>query len=168
MRKTIAALTAVSAVLICVTVAPAVMDEAEVDPRDVKAIALAPIAEPLNGKNVALTLEVKPPRPKRLPRGISIVINGKQVNLVDDGTWPDARAGDGIYTAAAKTKDGQPLKEKIIQRLEQSGGQLEHHASALPSSCTFRRVDCPVGCKSLIFRTRCVICFELVECEIGF
>ena len=145
-------------------VSPARVDEGVVEKKDLKSVAVKPIEQPRDGKNVALTLEVKPATSKRLPRGVSIGINGKPVDLVDDGNWPDVAAGDGIYTIGLKTKDGKPLKEGGSLRLSEASSSA-HHAF-LPFGCTFNRVSCGIGCKSLIFRTTCVVCFELASCEI--
>jgi len=98
---------------------PARVDEAIVEKRDLKSVAVAPIEKPRDGKNVALTLEVKPATSKRLPRGVSIGVNGKSLDLLDDGNWPDITAGDGIYTLGLKTKDGKPLKEGGSLRLSE-------------------------------------------------
>jgi hypothetical protein len=160
MRLSIVA--ALFALLLCAVVTPAWVDEPEVDPRDARAIAIEPIAKPREGKNVALSLEIK--SAKRLPRGLSVVINGRQVKLTDDGRWPDARAGDGIFSVGAKTSDGQPLKEKTLLRLDGSA----HHVEAPAISCTLKRVECPKDCKSAVFGSRCVLCFELTECTISF
>ena len=144
-------------------VSPARVDEAIVEKKDLKSVAVAPIERPRDGKNVALTLEVKPATSKRLPRGVSIGINGKSLDLRDDGNWPDVTAGDGIYTLGLKTKDGKPLKEGGSLRLSEATSSAHH---ALPLGCTFNRVSCGIGCKSILFGTRCVICFELASCDI--
>ncbi len=145
-------------------VSTARVDEAIVEKKDLKSVAVAPIEKPRDGKNAALTLEVRPATSKRLPRVVTIGINGKPLDLVDDGNWPDAAAGDGIYTIGLKTRDGKPLKEGGSLRLAETASSTHH---ALPLSCTFNRVSCGVGCKSLIFRTKCVVCFELASCTIG-
>lgn len=162
--KKVIAITAVTAFFaLSAIVSPARVDEAIVEKKDLKSVAVAPIEKPRDGKNVALTLEVKAATSKRLPRGVSIGINGKPLDLVDDGNWPDVAAGDGIYTIGLKTKDGKALKRGGSLRLSEAASSTHH---ALPLGCTFNRVSCGIGCKSLIFRTTCVVCFELASCDI--
>jgi hypothetical protein len=168
MRKIIISLAAAGLILWAAP-APASPDETEVEKADVQAVNLEAIASPRDGKNVALTLEARPRSRKQLPRGLSVVINGKQVNLTDDGAWPDAQAGDGVYTAAGRTRNGRPFKDRVSLRLQQSAAGFEFApVSAAALGCTFRSVTCGAGCKSIIFRTKCVVCFELESCEIGF
>ena len=154
---------ALSALLLCSVVATAWVDEPEISPSELKAISTEPIAKPRDGKNVAVTLEVKQGQ-KRLPRGVTIVVNRKQVALKDDGNWPDLVAGDGIFTVGAKTTDGAPLKKKTSLRLDGSS----HHAEAPSISCTFKKVECPKDCRSVIFGSKCVVCLEFSDCTISF
>ena len=151
-----------SALLLCSVVATAWVNEQDISPSDLKAISSEPLAKPRDGKNVAVTLEVK--SGKQLPRGVSIVVNRKQVALKDDGNWPDLIAGDGIFTVGAKTTDGEPLKRKTSLRLDVSS----HHSEAPSVGCTFKRVECPKDCRSILFGSKCVVCLELTECTISF
>ena len=108
MKRPLAALAVAAFFVLCGVLTSARVTEDEVQPQDARAIATAPVHE-RNGKNVALTLEVRPDSPRKLPRGLSILVNDHQVNLYDDGRWPDEQSGDGIYTTAGKTTDAKEL-----------------------------------------------------------
>jgi hypothetical protein len=165
MRKRTATLAIIPFFAICAVITPARLKDEEVNARDAKKIATAPIPE-RNGKNVALTLEVRPDTPKNLPKGLTILVNGRQAHLYDNGRWPDETAGDGIYTAAGKTKDGKPLQEKTSAAIR-SDQSSNHAAKPLPSiGCTFTVVKCPSTCTSTVFGTKCVLCVKIESCTI--
>src|SRR5262249_6640011 len=147
MRKTIVAFAITSFFLVSGLLTSARVGDDELEPRDAKAISTSPIKE-RNGKNVALTVEVHPDGPKKLPKGVTVLINNRQAHLYDDGRWPDEQSGDGIYTIAGKTTDGKPLEKKTSLPLR-IGQRSNHVESLVPSiGCSFEVVDCPVGCKS--------------------
>lgn len=79
MKKVIAISAVTAFFAFSAIVSPARVDEAIVEKKDLKSVAIAPIATPREGKNVALTLEVRTATSKRLPRGVGIGINGKQL-----------------------------------------------------------------------------------------
>ena len=137
----------------------------DVEKKQVKTIEVRNV-NPKNGKNVALSLEVDSASTK-LPNGLTALVNDRQVNVYDDGRWPDERASDGIYTVGATTRDHEPLKEKSTLRLQTSGFSL-HHAPQPAVSCTLRVVECPKTCTSIIFGSKCAICLKLEECTIEF
>jgi hypothetical protein len=164
MRKVTIAVVIATALLFCIVSVPGRGGDFEVDSRHVKSIEIRNVSA-RNNKNVALDIVVNPPPNTRLPKGISALVNNHQVNLYDDGRWPDEHANDGIYTAAGATKNGEPLDEKAIFR--PGSGLYGHHA--MPKiSCKFVRVECPKDCTSIIFHSKCVICFDLRECTIEF
>ena len=166
MRRAIAAFAVTTFFVLGGVLTSARVSDDEVQPQDAKAISTAPIRE-RNGKNVALTLEVHPDTPKKLPKGITILINDRQAHLYDDGRWPDEQAGDGIYTTAGKTTDGKPLEKKTSLPIR-VGQRSNHFVSPLPSiGCSFAVVECPKDCKSWIFGAKCLVCFKLSECSIS-
>src|SRR5438105_15140094 len=75
MRRTIAALAMAALFLIFGVFTSARVADEEAQPRDAKSISTWPIQE-RNGKNVALALEVHPDTPRKLPKGITILVNG--------------------------------------------------------------------------------------------
>ena len=64
---------ALSALLLCSVVATAWVDEPEINPSDLKAVSTEPLAKPRDGKNVAVTLEVKQGQ-KRLREGSLLLL----------------------------------------------------------------------------------------------
>jgi hypothetical protein len=167
-RRALAAALIATFLFICVIAAPAArVADSEIESREAKSIAVAPVAA-RNGKNVALILEVRPDTPRALPRGATILVNGKQVHLYDDGRWPDGREGDGLYAAAARTKDGKPLRERTVSPIRTNAATFDPVSMALSIGCTFKSVKCPSGCKSIIFGTKCVVCLEFESCELSF
>src|SRR5215467_1683830 len=154
--KRITAALAITAMMLLVTVLTSGHGtDFQVEKRHVKTLTIRNVPE-RGGKNVALEVGVQPPAGVKLPRGITALVNDYQVNLYDDGRWPDDRAGDGVYAAAGVTRDGKPLNEKSTLRLA-TGALLEHHASLPEISCKFRVVECPKDCTSVIFGSKCVI-----------
>ena len=165
--KKISVALAITAIILIVTVLTSGRGaDFELEKKHVKTLTIRNVPE-RGGKNVALEVGVQPPAGVKLPRGITALVNDHQVHLYDDGRWPDDRASDGVYTAAGLTKDGAPLIEKSTIRLP-GGGVLEHHASVPEISCKFKVVECPKDCTSIIFGSKCVICFKLEECTIKF
>lgn len=150
--------------LFAAVIAPGRAADQEIDRRHVKTVEVRNVT-PRGGKNIALEIAINPPPGVKLPRGISALVNGGQVHLYDDGRWPDERAGDGVYSAAAATKNGQPLNDKATLRL-QSNSLFEPSALAPKFSCTLKIVECPSNCKSSIFQTRCVVCISVQDCEL--
>ena len=138
-------------------------DDRGLDRRNVRSVELRNVS-PRNGKNVALDIAVNPPAGIRLPRGISATINGQQVNLLDDGTWPDSRAGDGVYSVGGATKE--PLADKATLRL-QSAGRFEPVGSP-KVECKFTAVECPANCTSVLFGSKCVVCLKFEGCTVSF
>ena len=94
--------------LLCAVIAPGRGDDQELAKRHVKSIEVWNVPQ-RGGKNVALGIAVNQSPGLTLPRGITALINDRQVHLYDDGRWPDPSAGDGVYTVAGSTRDGQPL-----------------------------------------------------------
>jgi len=164
MKRITIALMMGTVVLLAAVIAPGRGADQEIDRRHVKTVEVRNVT-PRGGKNVALDIAINPPPGVKLPRGISAVVNGRQVHLYDDGRWPDERAGDGVYSAAASTKDGQPLKDKATLRLQRSTFGPTTFAPKI--SCTLKIVECPTNCKSAIFQTRCVICISVQDCELS-
>src|SRR5262249_22610237 len=134
-------------------------DDKGLDRRNVRTVELRNVS-PRNGKNVALDIAVTPPAGTRLPRGISVTVNGQQVNLLDDGTWPDARAGDGVYSTGGTTKE--PLTDKSTLRL-QSTSSVEP-VGPPKVECRFTAVECPANCTSVVFGSKCVVCLKFEGC----
>jgi hypothetical protein len=165
MRRLTTALIIATTLLLGAILTSAHNSDFELEKRHVKNIAVRNVS-PRNGKNVALEIAVNPPPGVKLPRGITALVNTRQVQLYDNGAWPDDRGGDGVYTAGAATKSGEPLKENTTFRLP--GGELFEHAVAPKISCKFKVKECPKDCTSILFHSKCVICFELEECEISF
>lgn len=166
MRKGIAVFALTTFFVLCTVLSSARVLNDEVQPGDAKLISTSPIRE-RNGKNVALSLEVRPDGPRKLPRGLTILVNNRQVHLYDDGRWPDEQSGDGIYTTAGKTTDGKPLEKKTSFPIR-LGQRSNHFVNPLPSiGCTFERVECPKDCTSILFGSKCLICFNLKECSIS-
>jgi hypothetical protein len=141
-------------------------DDSQLDRKHVRSVEIRNVAA-RNGKNVSLDIAVNPPPNIKLPRGISAVVNGRQVHLYDDGRWPDERTGDGVYSVGGSTRDKQPLSDKTTLR-GQSAGLPEAVAASPKVKCTLRQVECPRDCKSAIFGSKCVICLEFKDCEISF
>ena len=167
MKSRIAAAIAITATILLATILTAGHGaDFELEKKHVKTLTVRNVTE-RDGKNVALGVGVQPPAGVKLPRGITALVNDHQVHLYDDGRWPDDRAGDAVYTAAGATKDGDPLTEKSTLRLS-SAGLFEHHVSSPEISCKFKVVECPKDCTSVLFGSKCVICFSLEECTIKF
>jgi len=167
MKSRVAAAIAITATILLATILTAGHGaDFELEKKHVKTLTVRNVTE-RDGKNVALGVGVQPPAGVKLPRGITALVNDHQVHLYDDGRWPDDRASDGVYTAAGATKDGKPLIEKSTLRLA-GAGMLEHHASVPEISCKFVVVECPTDCKSIIFGSKCVVCFKLEDCTIKF
>jgi hypothetical protein len=167
MQRTVTAAIAITATIFLATILSSGRSaDFELEKKHVKSLTVRNVPD-RGGKNVALEVGVEPPAGVKLPRGITALINDRQVHLYDDGRWPDDRANDGVYTTAGATKDGKPLIEKSTLRLA-SGQLLEHHANLPAISCKFKVVECPKDCKSVIFGSKCVVCFSLEECSISF
>jgi len=165
MKRTVVALMITTMLLLGAVLTSGRGSDFQVEKRHVKSIEVRNVPA-RNGKNVALEIAVKPPPDVKLPTGITALVDGRQVHLYDDGRWPDERAGDGLYTVAGATKNGDALREKLTLRLP-SSGTFEHHA-AVPAECTVRVVDCPASCESVLFRSKCVVCFKIENCEFKF
>jgi len=165
--KRIAAALAITATTLLVTVLTSGRGtDFELEKKHVKTLTVRNVTE-RSGKNVALEVGVEPPAGVRLPRGITALVNDRQVHLYDDGRWPDDRASDGVYTGAGLTRGGDPLIEKSTLRLS-AAGLFEHHASAPKIGCKFKVVECPKDCTSIIFGSKCTVCFKIEECSIEF
>ncbi|MGI8897801.1 MAG: hypothetical protein ACR2IB_05350 [Pyrinomonadaceae bacterium] len=60
-----------------------------------------------------LSIEVKPDTPKKLPKGIGVLANGRPLDLLDYGSWPDERrkvfnqyeSGTEVSSAASPAPD---------------------------------------------------------------
>ena len=165
MKRLTAFLTIAMSLLLFGTIVPGRSKDLELGKRHVKSVEMRNVS-PRNGRNVALDINVKAPVGASLPKGITALLNDRQVHFYDDGRWPDERAGDGVYSVAGATKSGEPLDERTTLRV-QSTELFEHHAALPKISCTLKVVECPSDCKSVLFHSKCVICLKLESCEIG-
>jgi hypothetical protein len=145
---------------------PARGDDQQIDRRHVRTVEVQNVT-PRGGKNVALQIAINPPPGIKLPTNISALVNDRQIDLYDDGRWPDERGGDGVYCVGGATKDGQPLSDKATLRV-QSSGMFEPHAVAPKFSCSIFIVECPKDCKSALTQSRCVICVKVTDCGLSF
>jgi hypothetical protein len=128
-------------------------------------ITIAPAIPARDGKEVILTVTARPEvgaGRKHLPPWIVVTVNGKDVRLVDDGSGPDAVASDGVYTIAGRLIGDETLTRPTSVRLVDGRSVADTHSRI---DCRIRTVPCRPGCRSIIFREPCIICFE-VDCRI--
>jgi hypothetical protein len=163
MNRTLCAVTTAALIIASMTIGP-VYGDLPLTAQDLESVSLSPIHPTQDGKNVALMVVVSNfdcGAPGHLPTSFTVMVNGERVNVADDGVFPDALAGDRIYTVAGTVEGGltHTVSTSIV------------HGTTVPIKvkfeCSIETVDCPPDCKSIIFRTPCTTCFK-INCKIKF
>jgi hypothetical protein len=119
---------------------------------DFDTISIARVAGAPNGKNLALTFHATDAAKTRasagtaLPPRVTVGIDGKPVDFQDV-------TGTGTYTAYRRAGSNRAPAAPIFTRT---------NSPATPNF-GIEFVECPPGCRSVIFRTRCIVCVKKIE-----
>jgi hypothetical protein len=137
-------------------------------PFDLGFLSIAPSEPEATGNKVeTLAIMVGLNTDKQFPKQLAVGINGKAVNL--------SHSQDGMYVASINPADYDlPTAEQLGSTGSVGGGFVPGRLVSLARKgkgsggvqveCEVEGVPCPPDCKSLIFRTPCVVCFK-VKCK---
>ena len=110
---------------------------------------------------IILAYKLRKGKLAKLPPAFPITINDVKVGATDSGKYPDAVAGDGIYTVVAKAESPQNFSKKAVYKIEPTKTVLVSPIAKESSGgveCT-ATVDCH-GC-SCITTFHCTITFSI-------
>jgi hypothetical protein len=119
---------------------------------DFDTVSIARVAGVPNGKNLALTFHTNDAARARatadtpLPPRVTVGIDGKPVDFQDV-------TGAGTYTAYMRAGSNRPPAAPIFTKV----------SSAASTEKGIEFVECPPNCKSVIFRTRCIVCIKKIS-----
>lgn len=113
-------------------------------------LCVEPLSTPSADGNALVTLAIN--EQASMPSSLTIQLNGHPFTLVDDGSLGDGVAGDGVYSVIVQAKTVPERKA-----CHEMNGRPNRRLS-ITFSCQI--VDCPEACESIIFGSRCSVCFD--------
>lgn len=125
---------------------------------DLASLCFAP-GDGADARTIARVTGVAPADGAVLPVGFAVSYGAETIEVADDGRFPDDKAGDGVFSGTTDVPTGPAHQSSCID-LQGAAAAPPHVGLAHPLGCYWKTVPCQEGCRSVIFRTRCLVCIE--------